>query len=214
MADRKPLLVVFARAPVAGRVKRRLAREIGSVAAVGWYRHQIAKLLREVGQDPRWDTVLAVTPDTAGRPGGGFPPCVRPGIRPGVPRIVQGRGDLGRRMEAVFRQPRPGPIAIIGSDIPGISATIIAEAFGMMGRADAVFGPAADGGFWLVGLARGRRRVPAGLFDNVRWSTHHALADSLATLAEHRISFAAPLADVDTATDLVSLGRHARAGLA
>ncbi len=185
-------LVIFVKAPVAGRVKTRLGREIGMVQAAWWCRHQMARLLRVLGRDPRWETWLAVTPDQ-----GDWPAWPR-----ALPRWRQGHGDLGARMAGVFHGLPPGPVVIVGTDIPGLRPCHVAEAFAALGRADAVFGPALDGGYWLMGLARGRRTAPAGLFDGVRWSTRHALADTLATLHGHRVGFVTPLDDVDEAADL------------
>jgi hypothetical protein len=86
---------------------------------------------------------------------------------------------------------------IIGSDIPAIEPSHIAQAFRLLGRADAVFGPATDGGYWLVGL----KRTPTALnaFAHVRWSGPHALADTLANLDGKNIALAATLSDVDEA---------------
>ena len=71
-------------------------------------------------------------------------------------------------------------MVIIGSDIPNIERADIANAFHQLGRHDAVFGPAPDGGYWLVGQSR--RRTVLQMFDNVRWSSEHALADTMANL--------------------------------
>jgi glycosyltransferase A (GT-A) superfamily protein (DUF2064 family) len=68
---------------------------------------------------------------------------------------------------------------LIGADIPGIKPAHIALAFRRLASHDAVFGPAADGGYWLVGF---RNPPPGGVFGNVRWSGPHALADTLANL--------------------------------
>jgi hypothetical protein len=204
MADRRPRLVIFAKAPAAGRVKTRLGREIGMTVAATWARHMLRMLVRDLGRDPRWETLLAVSPDRAAAESRLWPAGPR--------RIAQGPGDLGMRMARVFRDLPPGPVVLIGSDIPGVTPALVAEAFGHLGRADAVFGPATDGGYWLVGLARGRRRLPAGLFRGVRWSTRHALADTLATLPGHRIAFAAPLADIDEAEDWRAHLRRDRRG--
>ena len=94
---------------------------------------------------------------------------------------------------------------LIGSDIPAIQPRHIAVAFQRLGAADAVFGPALDGGYWLVGL---NRRRPVFPFKNVRWSTRHALEDSVANLGARRVAFAARLMDVD---DGESWKRHQRA---
>jgi glycosyltransferase A (GT-A) superfamily protein (DUF2064 family) len=87
----------------------------------------------------------------------------------------------------------PGPAVLVGSDIPGLTATHIAAAFRLLGRHDVVFGPARDGGFWLVGC---RHRAPD--FGEVRWSSRHALADTLANLPKSlSVGFAATLDDID-----------------
>ena len=161
------------KAPVAGRVKTRIAAELGVAAAVRFARHSLASLLRRVGADGRWSTTLAVTPDIAA--------ASRLWPR-GVPRVSQGGGDLGARMQRLFERTPPGPLVLIGTDIPGITRAHIAAAFRLLGRHDAVFGPATDGGYWLVGVRR-RPRVLRP-FRGVRWSTQHALADTLGQPAQ------------------------------
>jgi uncharacterized protein len=80
----------------------------------------------------------------------------------------------------------------------------VLAAFRALRRADAVFGPAEDGGYWLVGLSP---RRPARPFTAVRWSTVHALTDTLANFRDRRVAFLRTLRDVDTASDLRSLRR-------
>jgi hypothetical protein len=182
-------LAVFVKAPEVGRVKSRLAAGIGAVEAARVYRAFVAALLRRLARDRRWRTTLWVAPDRAARPGRRWavPAAVRP----------QGGGDLGRRMARPFRELPPGPVVLVGSDIPELGPAQVAAAFALLGRSDAVFGPARDGGYWLVGLRR-RRRLP---FAGVRWSTAHALADTLANLGTARVALLAPLADIDDAAD-------------
>ncbi len=177
---RRPVLVIFLRAPQHGAVKRRLAAGIGESAAFSFYRSQVRDIIRRLGQDRRWQTVLAVTPDRLSRHGRFWPALARPfGTR------AQGGGDLGARMARLFTALPPGPVVIVGADIPGIRADHVAEAFRRLDRFEAVFGPAADGGYWLIGLAR-RRLAPRALcrrlFANVRWSSPNALADTRANL--------------------------------
>jgi hypothetical protein len=193
-------LVIMAKSPDMGRVKRRLAREIGGGAATRFYRNCLSHTVLRLAADPRWVTVLAVDPgrDRATR----FSPWRRR-----VALVPQGDGDLGRRMQRIFMRLPPGPVLIVGSDIPSIRPAHIAEAFRLLGNADAVFGPAPDGGYWLVGLKR-TPRVPAP-FARVRWSGPHALSDTLANLKGRRVSLAARLSDVDTAEDLRREGAHA-----
>jgi rSAM/selenodomain-associated transferase 1 len=184
-------LVLFAKAPVMGRVKTRLARDIGTVAAWRFYRQTTWTVTRRLAADRRWRTTLAVSPDAAC--GEGYWPATDD-------RIGQGQGDLGRRMHRVFLEMPPGPVIIVGSDIPSIAPVHIARAFDVLGAADAVFGPANDGGYWLIGLKR-VGAVP-DLFRNVRWSTEHALADTRANLKGRRIAMIDELVDVDTVADL------------
>ncbi len=192
-----PLLIQFARVPRVGRVKTRLARDIGTVPACWWFRHQIRDLLRRL-EDPRWQIVLAVAPDRA--------LWTRDWPRH-LPRIAQGAGDLGARMARILRS-IPGPVCLIGGDIPGIRKAHIHDAFARLGQYEAVFGPTPDGGYWLVGL-KGTRKPPPQLFASVRWSGPHALTDSTATLPDWNIGYAARLQDIDTATDLAAWRRQA-----
>jgi uncharacterized protein len=185
--SRRGTLIVFVKAPRLGQVKSRLAADIGAVAATAFYRRTTAGLLRRLGSDPRWRRVLAVTPDRDA--GAAFWPG-------GWHRIVQGGGDLGERMARTAAAVPPGPVIIVGSDIPDIRARHVIRAFRLLGRHDAVFGPATDGGYWLVGVRD--QRVLSGLFADVRWSTEHALADTLANLGPGRhAAFADTLNDID-----------------
>ena len=118
-----------------------------------------------------------------------------------IRRIRQGQGDLGDRMARVLQGHRPGPVCVIGADIPGINRADIAQAFKVLGPCEAVFGPAADGGYWLVGL-KNARPAPVTMFEQVRWSTQYALADSVASVRGLRIAYLSEKHDVDTLHDL------------
>jgi rSAM/selenodomain-associated transferase 1 len=183
-------LVVFLRQPRLGRVKSRMAAGIGALAALRFYRLATAQLVRRMTRDRRWRCQVWITPDRAAR---------RPPWRAAASWRGQGGGDLGRRMARVFETLPPGPAVIIGSDIPAIRPAHIAAAFRVLGRHQAVFGPAADGGYWLVGLRR-RPRVPHRLFERVRWSSEHALADTRAGLPKGlSVALLETLEDVDDA---------------
>jgi rSAM/selenodomain-associated transferase 1 len=178
----RPTLIVFARLPRLGAGKSRLARDIGAAAALRFERLMLSRTLRRLGHDRRWDLRLAVTPDRAARRW--------PGRFAVVP---QGSGDLGARMRRALAAGPSGPTVLVGTDIPGMTAGHIAQAFALLGRHDVVFGPATDGGFWLVGA---RHQPPR--FGTVRWSTRHALGDVLRNLPRHlSVGFAATLDDVD-----------------
>ncbi|MEP5731421.1 MAG: TIGR04282 family arsenosugar biosynthesis glycosyltransferase [Sulfitobacter sp.] len=188
----KPTLIIMVKEPRPGRVKTRLGRDIGMTTAAWWFRHQTQALIRRM-RDPRWDLVLAVSPEVTGLTSRIWPSD--------LPRWGQGQGDLGDRMARMLRGAAGGPACVIGADIPGIKPQHIGQAFKALGNHDAVFGPAFDGGYWLIGLKHPQRQPPS-LFNGVRWSTEHTLADSKLTLPDHRIAEIASLADVDTADDL------------
>lgn len=164
-------LIVFARVPRLGGVKRRLAAGIGRRAALRFHRINTESLIRRLGRDPRWRTMLAVTPEAWRWP-------------KHPPRMDQRGSDLGARMANALWASPPGPAILVGSDIPGITADSIASAFKALGAADAVFGPARDGGYWLVGVRD--RGLLRGLFRNVRWSSEQALTDTIANLPPGR----------------------------
>jgi hypothetical protein len=181
-------LVLFVRAPLLGSGKRRLARDIGDVAAVQFERSMIALLLRRLAKDGRWRLRIVVTPDKTRRRAGYW--CR------GVEAVGQGAGDLGIRMRRALETCPPGPVVLVGADIPALDARHVAAAFRFLGSHGLVFGPAKDGGFWLVG-ARHPRRLPP-LFERVRWSGPDALADTLAGLSRRiTVGYADRLEDVD-----------------
>ncbi|RKQ70991.1 hypothetical protein DES40_0298 [Litorimonas taeanensis] len=158
----KPVLFVFAKAPVLGRAKTRLAADTGQVHAKRLYRMMVARVLRRV-QDPRWETVLAVTPPQA---------VGRVIDWEGFPQVAQISGSLSPKLAACFS--RRGPTIVIGTDSPQIRSRDIAQAFKNMRSNDVVFGPALDGGFWLIG-AHGP--LHPQVFDNVKWSSERTLSD-------------------------------------
>jgi len=180
-------LIVFAKEPRIGRVKTRLGRDIGAVWAWRFYRQTLIRIYRRLSRDRRWQTWLYVAPDSALTRSGAWPQRAR--LR------RQGQGDLGSRMQRALHTMPPGPVVLIGADIPGIEASHIADAFKALGQADMVFGPAWDGGFWLVGVS-GRRR--SDLFKGVDWARPETLRQTLAGLAPNVTArLVQTLADVD-----------------
>ena len=181
-------VVIFARRPQLGRVKTRLAADIGPVETLRFYRATLNTVSRRLNAGGGWSTWIGITPDdTLGQ--------VRLYPR-GVGRLPQGSGDLGERMAHCLARFGPHPTLIVGSDIPDIDRRHIASAFDALRRNDLVFGPSDDGGYWLVGAAKGARA--RYLFEDVRWSTENALADTLANARKGaRVAMLEPLADID-----------------
>ncbi len=182
-------LIIFARAPRLGTVKRRLARGIGDRAALRLYRAGLEALCRAVGRDRRWRTLLSATPDGA-----------RARWPRGMAVVPQGQGSLGARLDAATRPHRR--VVVVGSDVPGLRGPDVAAAFRAVRAGRAAFGPAEDGGYWLVGLPP---RRPGKPFAGVRWSTEHALADTLRNFRGRPVAMLRRLRDLDTAEDLEAL---------
>ncbi len=187
----RPTLFIVAKAPIMGRAKTRLAADIGPVHAKRLYRAMMAQVLRQV-RDPRWDTVLAVTPPHLL---GHVPDW------DGVVQIPQVSGSLTPRLAALFA--RKGPTLTIGTDCPQVDATDIAAAFRGLKSYKHVFGPASDGGFWLMG-ANGP--LPRAFFDGVRWSHKDTLSD-VTDRTDGRFGVLRMLTDVD---DLAALRLYRR----
>lgn len=187
-------LVIFAKTPAMGRVKSRLAQDIGLVAAWHFYTKTAKQISHRLSRDPRWQTSIALTPDTDAHQRGPFWPQT-------AGRIPQGFGDLGARMGRVFEVLPPGPVIIIGTDVPAIRPHHIWQAFIALGQSDFVFGPANDGGYWLVGAKRGARGtlgLGKRLFKGVRWSSPHALDDTTKNIELGRqVAFIDTLDDID-----------------
>jgi len=172
-----------------GRVKTRLGRDIGVLPATRFYRHTLTTVLNRLAPKGRWRCWLALSPDSAVARHRFWPKSFHP--------IKQGAGDIGQRMQKAMRVMPPGPVVIIGTDVPQISATHIEAAFEALGHVDVVFGPAVDGGYWLVG-ARRSPRIP-DLFSGVRWSSRQTLADSLEKVRKGglKVALLETLEDVD-----------------
>jgi hypothetical protein len=139
---------------------------------------------------------------------GGTEVRLRAWLGGGVAYRPQGPGDLGARMgralRAAFRQGAERAV-IIGSDIPALGAAVVDDAFEALHRHDLVFGPAADGGYYLIGAtAAGFRRAAACLAAGIDWGSGRVLSQSLERVRPAGLTFALleRLADVDRPEDL------------
>jgi len=183
-------LVIMAKVPVAGTVKTRLARQIGTVQATRFYRATARVVIARLIRQPFWTTYLSISPNS------GVASKLLPA---GTARLPQGGGDLGARMQRTMRSLPPGPVCIIGTDIPAIRPFDIRKAFQCLGRADVVFGPAEDGGFWLVGMRRRPHIIDP--YRGVRWSRSDTRAAVEANLRDRSVAHTSRLSDVDNEQD-------------
>lgn len=187
----RPVAILFLKAPLIGAVKTRLAADIGAPAALRFYRETAQRIGARLAQCPEWDLVVAVAPRRSARHLRRALPRLA-----GLPCIDQGEGDLGLRMARCLDRFAPRPRLLFGADIPGIDAGAIGRAFDLLRGSDMLFGPAEDGGFWLVGQ-RGPARC-SRLFEGVPWSHPETLAATLRNVPRHRrAAFAETLADID-----------------
>ena len=177
----RPRLVIFVKAPLIGKAKTRLAADIGRVEAWREYRAMTARILRQV-QSPKWDTVLAVTPAKW---------IDRMPLWDGLEQYAQVNGSLSPRLAQAFSG--KGKTVVIGSDSPQVTGRDIDLAFKTILPDNFVFGPADDGGFWLMGAQGQLKRT---VFDNVRWSTETTLSDLRKNL-DGEIRLLRLLTDVD-----------------
>jgi rSAM/selenodomain-associated transferase 1 len=186
-------LIIFAKAPQMGIVKRRLAKDIGYINATFWYKSQLTTLVREFNRKLPLRKYLFITPSNSKII---FKHCTN-----GSWKIkYQSKGDLGQRMADAMMRVGNGPRVLIGSDIPDIKYDHIKKAFETLGRSKAVFGPANDGGYWLIGIAGGQK-LPK--MKDVRWSTRHALDDTIKCFnPKVTIRYTKTLSDIDNGQDL------------
>jgi rSAM/selenodomain-associated transferase 1 len=189
-------IVVFAKAPWPGRVKTRLAPALGAEGAARLAERFLAHTLAQAQAAALGPVVLCVA-------GGARHPGVRQLARSaGVALWAQGRGGLGRRMaQALDRMRAVSPHALlVGTDVPALDAATLRRAAAALSRVGAVFGPTADGGYALVGLAQA---VP-GLFDGMRWSHAGVMQATRERLAAAgcRWRELPPMHDVDRPDDL------------
>ncbi|GAB5457191.1 MAG: DUF2064 domain-containing protein [Henriciella sp.] len=189
---RRPTVLIFAKSPQIGIAKTRLAAGLGSPVLA----RRIASMMQartiRAALAGHWRAILYTAPDKA---------LARNGLWPArLERRSQGQGDLTARLNKGLAEAPVGPVLFIGADAPDISPALIRKAIRLLQNHDAVFGPAADGGFWLFGLHKtARTKSP---FHNVRWSGPHAMEDVWAQLPEHAsIGLLPQLIDVDDEND-------------
>ncbi|MEO1028209.1 MAG: TIGR04282 family arsenosugar biosynthesis glycosyltransferase [Pseudomonadota bacterium] len=190
---RQSTILIFAKPPMMGLSKTRLAKSLSKSEAQRIARFSMSRTLRACAL-PIWDVRLYTTPARVlnWSLGGLWAPDLK--------RFDQGDGDLTARLSRGLEEADPGKILFIGADAPDVSTALLKRAFLHLNTHDAVFGPASDGGFWLFGLKKTSQT--SSPFENVRWSTEHALADVRANLTDDaRISYLPQLIDIDTAED-------------
>lgn len=191
------LLIIFAKAPVAGYAKTRLVPALGADGAARLATRMLEHALGAALAAQLGPVELCCSPDAS------HASFQQAAAMPGVALAPQGDGDLGQRMQRAFARglARYGRVVLIGTDAPALSAALLQQAAAALHGHDAVFAPASDGGYVLAGLSR---MAPA-LFDGIEWSTARVMAQTRARasalgIAVHELP---TLDDVDEPQDLV-----------
>lgn len=199
-------VAVFAKAPIPGYAKTRLIPAAGAAGAARWQRAFTKQAVRTAVDAG----VGAVTLWCAPHAHHGLFQALR--LHHGVSTLVQADGDLGTKMLTAFRTHCvQGPLILIGTDCPAMTAEHIRQAASVLqAGVDAVFCPAEDGGYALVGL----RQAQPSLFEGMAWSTSTVMSDTLARAeaAGLQVRLLETLWDVDEPNDLTRLLASRRCG--
>jgi uncharacterized protein len=193
-------IAVFARAPVAGEAKTRLVPVLGAERAAALHAALVRKTLASAVAAKLGEVTLWCAPDTS-HPF--FERC-RSDFK--VRLATQVAGDLGERMLGAFQVAR-GPLLLAGSDCPPLSVSHFRRcAAALLDGLDAVFLPAEDGGYVLIGL----QRPVAGLFAGIAWGTDRVMEETRARLRAAALRWSEPayLWDVDRPEDVARLFEH------
>ncbi len=196
MSAKKNLLIIFQKNLIPGKVKTRLARDMGNGPAMNIYRMLISKTFEEtlelkvtkwifysdyVERDDIWPEQL-------------------------YSKMAQSDGDLGKRMLTSFKQGFDQGfqrICIIGTDCFDISGVLIQSAFRQLENHDFVIGPATDGGYYLIGM----NQLFKPVFQDKKWSTSSILRETLHDIKYHGFSYhmLKTLNDIDTIEDYYAI---------
>ena len=196
------VLVIFTKVPLPGAVKTRLASVLSAEQAARLQSCFLVDEIRLAMTLPDVEVVVAFTPAHAEAQ-------LRAILPEPVRLLPQREGDLGKRMAQTFShlfEAGRDLVVLIGSDLPTLPSSILAQAFAALAQADIVLGPSTDGGYYLIGM----RRLHATLFDGVAWGTSLVLAQTaerIRTLGLRSASLPVWY-DVDTPDDLSFLAAH------
>jgi len=188
-------LLLFARLPVPGRVKTRLAATTSDDFACALYARCARAVLHALVEVPAVRTVwVADAADVQ---------AMRAFVGPGFRVRAQPEGDLTARLEHAFEHAfdeGARRVVVTATDTPGLDQAVLQRAVSALDRTDAVLGPATDGGYFLLGL----RRPSPSVFRRIHWSTDVVASQTRERLAADGLSLSElePLPDLDTQADL------------
>ncbi|TBW29911.1 TIGR04282 family arsenosugar biosynthesis glycosyltransferase [Gramella sp. KN1008] len=189
--NKEDLLIIFTKNPIRGKVKTRLARDLGKDKALEVYKYLLAHSYevtsplpvtkhvyysQEIGLNDRWDH-------------GDFD------------KKLQKGADLGEKMKNAFQagfEEGYKSIVIIGTDLYELRTEDIKKAFSYLKNHDYVIGPASDGGYYLLGM----NSLNSGIFINKEWSTSSVFRDTLKDMEGSNIKLLRTQTDIDVLDDI------------
>ena len=188
MSDkRNERLIIFTRYPEPGKTKTRLIPVLGKQGAADLQRRMTEHLISKIR-----NRCLSRSLSIEIRYAGGDEARMQNWLGAGFVYRRQHSGDIGRRMRLAFDEAFQAGLeaaVIIGSDIPGITPDILREAFDNLGTHDLVFGPAGDGGYYLIGTNKGSwSKVDPILFEDMQWGSDAVLSKTLETATQLSLS--------------------------
>ncbi len=186
--------------PWPGKVKTRLAKDLGPVKAALAYMRMADTIFRNVSQNGgSYEVEVFYSPETMRR---GFEGWL--GTRELTPQEGRDIGEIMCNALTCMFDSGATKAAVIGADIPGLSADIIKQAFLKLDDSDVVIGPAWDGGYYLIGM----KSPHPDIFRDIRWSTEEVLRETAAVIERIglRCETLEPLSDVDTLEDYLKSG--------
>ena len=192
-------IIVFAKAPVPGLAKTRLAPALGEAGAAALAERMLRHALAQAVAADVGPVELCAAPDAS------HPALQAAAAEHGVRLTEQGTGDLGLRMHRAFARSlmHHGRVLLIGTDAPSLDAGVLRQAASALHDHDAVFVPALDGGYALVG----QRRADPRWFSDMRWSHDRVMEDTRERLRAAGVRWGElpAVADIDEPADLVHL---------
>ena len=209
MALAQPIVIVFAKAPMPGRCKTRLARRVGPVLAARYYQAMTEQVIAHATRQAPGRVVLACAPDTR------HPLFSRLARRYGCSLVRQSRGTLGQRMADALNQHQrhDAGAVVIGTDQPDLAGLPLAEVLALLdATVDMLMAPTHDGGYWLIG----GRRTPRGVFQGVAWSTPRVARQTRAAMRSRALRWreGPSMRDIDDYRDWCAQPRDQRSRLA
>ena len=201
----KPIILLFIRVPIKGQVKSRLAAELGEETALDLYTSFVLDIIDTL-EGTGYPLIVYYYPQAGAD-------TLAPLLGQHCRLMPQEGKDLGERMENAFRQIFSEGYTraiLIGSDIPDLTPAVLQDALESLRTSDVVIGPAADGGYYLIGFRKGS--LLPGIFRTREWGTERVFQQTMDLLrnALLRIHLAPEWKDVDTIEDLRSLVLRSR----